>query len=163
MGIDKDTISRNTKGYKWEYDVKDVGFKYFMNDIAATIGSVQIKYIDQDNNRREQIANLYRQNLRSATLPNYLNDRKSSYHFYPVFFKNRQEVYDALTQNEIYPGIHYKLNTRYGMYKDSIKMGDLEGAHRYESTELTLPIHTMLADDDIQRVIDIVNKVGIKI
>jgi len=162
MGIDKDTISRNTRGYKWEYDVKDVGFKYFMNDIAASIGSVQIKYIHDDNRRREQIANLYKKNLIAASLPDYSNDRKSSYHFYPVFFKNRQEVYDELTRNEIYPGIHYKLNTRYSMYKNSLKM-DLSGSHQYESSELTLPIHTLLTDNDVGRVIDIVNKVGVKL
>ena len=162
MGIDKDTISRNTRGYKWEYDVKDVGFKYFMNDISASIGSVQIKYIHEDNSRREQIANLYKNGLTSATLPNYEDDRKSSYHFYPVFFRNRQEVYDELTRNNIYPGIHYKLNTRYKMYEDSLKMR-LDGAYQYESTELTLPIQTLLSDGDVCRVIEIVNKVGVRL
>ena len=161
MGIDKDTISRNTKGYKWEYDVKDVGFKYFMNDIAATIGSVQIKYINQDNTRRKEIADLYRNNLTSVMHPAYEDNRVSSYHFYPVFLKNRMEVYDALTRAEIFPGIHYKLNTRYRMYDDALRM-DLTGAHEYERTEITLPIHTLLSDDDVMKVVDIVNKHGQK-
>jgi len=162
MGIDKDTISRNTTGYKWEYNVPEVGHRVYMNDIAAAIGSVQIKYIDEDNEKRRKIASFYRENIISANHPDYKEDRISSYHFYPVFFENRNEVYAELVKNDIHPGIHYKLNTRYPMYSDSLKMGNLEGAHKYESTEITLPIHTLLSNSDIEKVVDIVNRVGKK-
>jgi perosamine synthetase len=162
MGIDKDTISRNTVGYKWEYNVPEAGYRFYMNDIAATIGSVQIKYIDEDNAKRQRIASIYKENIRSGTAPDYRDDRKSSYHFFPFFFSNRKEVYDELVSSDIHPGIHYKLNTRYPMYSESIRMGDLKNAHLYESTEITLPIHTFLTDDDLQKVIDVVNRVGKK-
>ena len=48
------------------------------------------------------------------------------------------------------------------MYEDSLKMS-LDGAYQYESTELTLPIHTLLSDGDVCRVIEIVNKVGVRL
>lgn len=160
MGIDKDTISRNTTGYKWEYNVPEVGHRVYMNDIAAAIGSVQINYIDEDNEKRRKIARFYRENIISANHPDYKNDRVSSNHFYPVFFENRKEVYDELVKNDIHPGIHYKLNTRYPMYAESPRIGNLVGAHKYEKTEITLPIHTMLEDGDLQKVVDIVNRTG---
>lgn len=163
MGIDKDTISRTAKGYKWEYDVPVTGFRGYMNDITAAIGSVQIKYVDDDNNRRKEIARIYRENIKTCTFPEYKDDRVSSYHFFPTFFSNRKEVYDQLVINDIHPGIHYKINTRYSMYRDSLRSEDLKGAESYESHEITLPIHTKLKDDDLDRVIDIVNRVGRKL
>jgi len=93
MGIDKDTISRSQSGYKWDYDVTEVGFKYFMNDITAAIGNVQIKYVDEDNLRRKQIAEYYRDSIKNCKLPDYKEDRSSSYHFYPLFFENKDRVY----------------------------------------------------------------------
>ena len=157
MGIDKDTISRAQSGYKWDYDVTDVGYKCFMNDITAAIGNVQIKYVTQDNARRKQIADYYRDNIRNAKKPEYHNDRQSSYHFYPVFFDNKEKVYNGLVDNGIHPGMHYKLNTRYRMYSNSITTGDMSGALEYERTQLTLPIHTKLSDNDVERVVSIVN------
>jgi len=157
MGIDKDTVSRSQSGYKWDYDVTELGYKCFMNDIAAAIGNVQIKYINQDNDRRKQIAEYYRENIKTAVKPSYLNDRKSSYHFYPLFFEEKEKIYNKLIENEIYPGVHYKLNTRYSMYSKCLYAGDLSGALEYERTQLTLPIHTKLKDHDIEKVVSIVN------
>ena len=62
LGIDKDTYERfnNIKGsYKWRYDVNELGFKYHGNSIQAAIGLVQLKYLDEDNNIRRQIAEKY--------------------------------------------------------------------------------------------------------
>lgn len=157
MGIDKDTISRAQSGYKWDYDVTEVGYKCFMNDITAAIGNVQIKYVSQDNARRKQIADYYRDNIRNAEKPEYTSDRQSSYHFYPLFFANKEKVYSELVDNGISPGVHYKLNTRYRMYSGSLVSGDMQGAQQYEKTQLTLPIHTKLSDNDVDLVVRIVN------
>ena len=61
LGIDKDTYSRSdVKGsYKWRYDVPNVGFKYHGNSIMASIGLVQLKYLDEDNDYRNEIAKFY--------------------------------------------------------------------------------------------------------
>jgi len=157
MGIDKDTISRAQSGYKWDYDVTEIGYKCFMNDITAAIGNVQIKYVTQDNARRKQIADYYRDNIRNAEKPEYTSDRQSSYHFYPLFFSDKEKVYSELVDNGISPGVHYKLNTRYRMYSGSLVSGDILGAQQYEKTQLTLPIHTKLSDNDVDLVVRIVN------
>jgi len=158
MGIDKSTIARTSGGYKWEYDIPSMGYKYYMNDITAAIGCVQLRHLENDNLRRKQIAKIYHENLPSHC-PEYSTDRQSSYHFYPLFFSNRNEVYQHLVDNGIFPGMHYRMNTRYSMYKECDKVSGLINSHLYDTTAITLPIHTMLTDEDIIRVCDIIKQV----
>lgn len=155
MGIDKDTYSRSGGGYAWEYDVSDVGYKYHMNDITAVIGIEQLKTIDEDNARRKTIADYYRANIKNAEFPDYKSDRKSSYHFYPLFFEHRNKVYKALLEHEIFPGMHYKRNDKYKMYKTRY----LPGAEEWERHELTLPLHLELSDADVEHVVEVVNSI----
>ena len=159
MGIDKSTIARTSGGYKWEYDIPNLGYKYYMNDITAAIGCVQLRYLDADNNRRKEIVDLYKQNLPDEHQPEYLNDRESSCHFYPLFFNNRNKVYQHLVDNDIFPGMHYRMNTRYAMYRDYEKINSLQNSKWYESRAITLPIHTMLTDDEIIRVCETIKQV----
>jgi perosamine synthetase len=165
LGIDKTTVDRSNldsknQTYNWDYEVVDVGYKYHMNDIMATIGIEQLKYIKEDNKRREHIAKRYEEEILNTNCikPNYENNRKSSYHFYPLFFKNRNDVYKKLTENFIYPGMHYKRNDKYEIFKEFEK-DNLSGASIFEDTELTLPIHLHLTDDDVTKIIEIVNKI----
>jgi len=159
MGIDLDTATRThgMKSWKWEYNVEMLGYKYHSNDITAVIGLAQLETIDKDNERRREIANYYKENL-NAIHPDYDDKRISSGHFYPVFFEDRAKVYAALVENEIFPGMHYKRNDLYDMYKDFPK-DDLKGADWYEKHELTLPVHLGLSDDDLEKIVGVVNEV----
>jgi perosamine synthetase len=170
LGIDQDTISRfqaagseKAYQYKWDYNVGEVGFKYHLNDIASAIGVVQLRHIDEANRRRAAIAAIYRARLGEAdgvTLPAYRSADLSSYHFFPLFFERKADVYRALVDKEIHPGMHYKRNDRYPMYADCLKAGrngeTLEGVEWFEARELTLPIHLGLTDEDIHSICDVV-------
>lgn len=163
LGIDKTTVERSNldskkQTYNWDYEVVEVGYKYHMNDIMATIGLTQLDYIEEDNERRLEIANRYKNEIinTKCTKPKYESDRESSCHFYPLFFENRDEVYKKLTESQIYPGMHYKRNDKYIVFK-GFEKDDLEGASLFEKTELTLPIHLHLTDDDVTNIINIVN------
>ena len=56
LGINKDTYARigavGQKNYKWHYDVEYVGLKAHGNSVVASIGLVQLKYLDEDNAKR---------------------------------------------------------------------------------------------------------------
>jgi perosamine synthetase len=163
LGIDKTTVERSNldsgkQTYNWDYEVVDMGYKYHMNDIMSTIGLIQLDHLRDDNERRKEIARRYSEEIKNplCTKPDYREDRKSSYHFYPLFFENRDDVYRRLSDNGIYPGMHYKGNDRYSIFSGFDK-DDLSGALEFERKELTLPIHLHLTDDDIDRIIKIVN------
>jgi dTDP-4-amino-4,6-dideoxygalactose transaminase len=155
LGIDKDTFMRSERGgsYKWRYDVPEVGYKYHGNAIMAALGLVGLKYLDEDNKRRIDIALQYKHNFPYQTRgivedPNV----KSSCHLFQMAVYNRDAVVEALNKEKIYPGVHYIDNTFYRMYRHG--MNTCPVAHELSNELLTLPIHLELTDDDVVRVID---------
>jgi dTDP-4-amino-4,6-dideoxygalactose transaminase len=120
-----------------------------MSDIVATIGMVQLKYIDNDNLRRKEIADYYYENLKNILKPTYCNDRESSYWFAPVFVENQIEIYEKLVKNKIYPSVHFINNAKYGMYKNFIKINNCNNADWYNEHVLSLPINLFLTNDDL--------------
>ena len=63
-GINKDTYARSNKGtYAWKYDVDYIGYKYNGNAIMAAIALIQLKYLDEENERRREIVKMYDEGL----------------------------------------------------------------------------------------------------
>jgi dTDP-4-amino-4,6-dideoxygalactose transaminase len=155
MGINKDTYSRNNQGnYSWKYDVDDLGFKYHGNSIMASIGLIQLKYLEEDNKRRNEIAKLYDEmfneikEIETIKIP---SNCYSSRHLYQIIVKNRDKLLDYLCSNNIFPGVHYICNTEYLMY--SYAKGSCLNAERISNSILSLPIHLKLSNEDINLVV----------
>lgn len=158
LGIDKTTFDRVGKkgAYKWMYDVENVGYKYHGNSIMASIGLVQLKYLDRDNAYRRQLAKWYDNKLQSVnskitTIPIPVGC-ESSYHTYIVQVKNRNELILALNQAGIYPGVHYRDNTHYPMY--TYGYGTCPNSHNITEEILSLPLHLNLTKADIDYIGD---------
>lgn len=165
LGIDKDTFSRTlgTGTYKWHYDVPHEGFKYHGNSIMAAIGLVALKYLDQDNAYRRQIAEWYNELFNSEgkihlipVAPGCLSSR----HLYQIMVENRDEVILALNDEKIYPGVHYRDNTLYTMYNSG--KGTCPRSMEASEKVISLPLHLRLTFKDVQRVgnalIDIIKR-----
>jgi dTDP-4-amino-4,6-dideoxygalactose transaminase len=158
-GIDKDTITRAGKGgYKWEYDITETGFKYHMNDISAHVALNSLQCLDVHNERRRRVAETYVDRIPGAA-PMYYNNRKPSYHFIPLFFKKRKQVYEALLAEEIFPGMHYKPNYKYKPFAKYPRVNKCKGAEEYGKTQLTLPIHLKLSNSDLDVICSTINEV----
>ena len=173
LGIDKDTYSRTDDDgtYKWKYDVPNVGFKYHGNSIMAAIGLVQLKYLDEDNDKRNEIARTYdkllkdKQWFQKVKTSNHTN--KSAKHLYQGLIRapkrllklpseKRDKVINELYRNNIYPGVHYIDNTTYPMYNNW--EGKCSNADWYSNELITLPLHLNLTEEDIERTIKVMRK-----
>lgn len=162
LGINKDTYTRTTNAgnYKWKYDVEYVGEKAHGNSIMASIGLVQLKYLDRDNAYRRQIAQWYRERLEQY--PEYIKlvkiPKECSYsgHLFQIMVENRDEVILKLNKAEIYPGVHYADNTLYRMY--SYAHGTCPFAEYVSEHVISLPVHLHLSYEDIQYICDEVVK-----
>ncbi|WP_047150866.1 DegT/DnrJ/EryC1/StrS family aminotransferase [Aneurinibacillus tyrosinisolvens] len=158
LGINKDTYARSTdKGaYKWKYDVEYVGYKYHGNSIMAAIGLVQLRYLDQDNAYRRQLAKWYddrfkqHSNLIGTIKP--AEDCESSRHLYIIEVNNRDELLLALNECEIYPGVHYRDNTEYRMY--AYGKGTCPNSHRLSERIMSLPMHLKMNKQDVDYICD---------
>lgn len=156
LGINKDTYARNsgTKGsYKWKYDVEYLGYKDHGNSIMAAIGLVELKYLDETNAYRRELASCYDEifknepNIQIIGAP---HADECSYHIYEIAVDNRDGLLEFLQENDIYPGVHYRDNTEYEMY--SYDHGKCPNAHRMSNRIITLPLHMYLTKDDVRMI-----------
>jgi hypothetical protein len=140
--------------YKWKYEVDELGYKYHGNSVMAAMALVALKYLDEDNARRREMAARYRALLADhsdkirvvPTAP----ECESSQHLIQVRVAKRDEVLAELNEAGIYPGVHYRDNTLYSLYR---------GGHGHTPNSLTasdeiisLPLHMSLSDEDVDRV-----------
>lgn len=162
LGINKDTYARTTNmgNYKWRYDVEYVGDKGHGNSIMASIGLVQLKYLDRDNAYRRQLAQWYRDRLEKydnkIKLVRIEKGCESSCHLFQILVDKRDELMMALNAAEIYPGVHYASNINYSMY--SYAKGTCPYSDYVSEHVITLPMNLYLTYEDIQRICDEVIK-----
>ena len=160
LGINKDTYARSNKGtYAWKYDVDYVGYKYNGNAIMAAIALVQLKYLDEENQRRREIVKMYdellgdNKNIKIVPAP-YADE--CAYHIYELIVPDREALLNKLAENDIYGGVHYRDNTEYSMYLYA--NGTCPNAHEVSQHLITLPLHMWLTDDEVKKIATIVNE-----
>lgn len=158
LGINKDTYARTAAqgAYKWMYDVEELGYKYHGNSIMAAIGIVQLKYLDQDNAYRRQVASWYREGLAGQPgihIVDVAPGCESSTHLLQIRVKNRDALLTALNSNEIYPGVHYRDNTEYGLY--AFGAGTCPAAKQASEEIMSLPLHMSLSRADVDTVCEL--------
>ena len=144
LGIDKSTYDRYNKGtYNWKYDVPNVGYKYHGNAVIGAMGLVQLKYLDKDNEYRNELADCYSDLFNILDLSNieaidrsvgrFYENTIHSRHLYPVRITKglRDYVMEELSERGIYCGVHYLDNTQYSMY--NYAYGSCKNAHKISS------------------------------
>ena len=153
MGITKDTFSRsNSSQYSWYYDVVDIGYKYHMHDISASIGIVQLEKLDKLNKRRGKIVNKYNEFFNSIdwietpVRKPYMN--RPAYHNYVIKCSHRNELNAYLKENGIASGVHYVPNNHYKMYSSC--KGNTPISDKVWKKILTLPLFPDLSDDNVE-------------
>jgi len=136
-----------------DYDVKEIGWNYYMNEFSAAIGLEQLKKLSYLNKIRKNIAKKYSTEINLETKMPY--DENCSYHLYWILVKNRQKFRQRLYENGIETGTHYKPIHLMSMYKKNISLPITESAGK---NIVTLPIHPNLKKHQIKKIINSVNE-----
>lgn len=159
-GISESTWERaKGKKLKWQYNVKSFGWKYQMNDIAASIGLVQLKKLKINNEKRKKITDNYNRELKDISwieLPVIKMYAKSSYHNYVIKVpqKIRDKLSNYLAEKGIATSVHYLPCHYYSLY--SSFRADVPVTKRVWKKILLLPIFPDLSQKDQNIVIDAV-------
>ncbi len=144
-------------GQKAKYEHEIVGYNYRISEIQAAMLSIKLKFIDEWNDRRIEVARRYRNNLSNANgigLLDVPDKNKCVYHIFPVFIKDRLKVKGLLHEEGIETGIHYPTPIHLqNAYKHlHHKRGDFPEAERQADMELSLPMFPELTNDEIDYV-----------
>jgi len=157
LGINQDTWSRANKGrtYSWRYDVEEMGFKYTMNDIAASIGLVQLKKLDVNNEKRREIATRYNRafsDLKWIETPIQRDYAKSAHHNYVIKTNRRDQLNEWLKDKGVSSSVHYIPCNQFEMYKGYGKATPI--ADQVWKRLLTLPLYPDLTEVDFNIIVE---------
>ena len=161
-GQSKDALAKTQLG-AWEYDIVITGYKCNMTDIMAGIGLAQMKRYPELLQRRREIIGRYdavMDPLPVSVLRHYGDDFASSGHLYLVRLNGKNEQYRndfivKMAQRDVATNVHFKplpMHTAYKALGFDIK--DYPNAFHMYQNEVTLPLHTLLTDEQVEYVLD---------
>ncbi len=161
-GQNKSALAKTSSG-NWEYDIIAPYYKCNMTDIMAAIGLAQFKRYPSLLRRRREIIERYNAALRDcnvAVLNHFGDDHCSSGHLYIVRLlgldvEGRNKVISMMGERGIACNVHYKplpMMTAYKAMGHDIK--DFPNAYNLYRNAMTLPLHTLLSDEDVDYVTD---------
>jgi len=155
-------IAKKLKEKRWcgitnrkdsKYDVKDIGWNYYMNEFSAAIGIVQLKKLNKLNKIRKNIAKLYSKNINLENKMPF--DKNCSYHIYWIRVNNQNQFRKKMSEVGIETGLHYKPIHTFSMYKQKNQLPITEQVGK---EIISIPIHPNLSIDEINKIIFYVNK-----
>ena len=170
-GQSKDALSKNKLG-QWEYDIVGPWYKCNMTDVLASIGLAQMSRYDSLLQRRKEIVKEYNKQLKDLDVQvlNHLDDNKqSSCHLYIVRLngfnvEQRNKFIELMAEEGVACNVHYKPLPMFTAYKQlGFDIKDYPNAYDFYHNEVTLPLHTCLSDEDVQRVMTTFKKVYLRI
>ena len=155
-------------GFVDETTVIAPGINGKMSEFNASLGLLQLKYIDARFAARGEVANRYRQAFSDVQGIQVLVDAGASNDsYFPILVKDnfrvsRDQLYDILKCKDIHARKYFSpLLTEYPMYRDFPSADPQFLHHAIEASQqiLCLPIYPSLAIEDQNRVIDVVRMV----
>lgn len=153
-GQSKDALAKTRLG-AWEYDIIGPWYKCNMTDIMAAIGLKQLERYPGLLARRREIAGIYDRACEKfgiSRLKHYTEKGISSGHLYMTRIPGidsgaRQEIITLMAHKGIACNVHYKPLPLMSGYKGLCR-GRFPNAVAYYENEITLPLHTLLSDED---------------
>lgn len=132
-----------------ELDVSDIGWKYHMNNVNATIGEIQLRHAHAIIARHVQNGEWFDKNLAGISGVQLLRipeKARPSYWFYTVLVERRDELSRMLTSRGIGNSLAHKRNDLHTLFSSS--KSDLPGLDYFYSRMLHIPCGWWLSDED---------------
>lgn len=151
-------------GSQKKYVFKYAGRNSRLDEIHAAVLDVKLKYLDEDNAHRQAMAKLYYEGIKNPliTLPDRLDDSQNVYHLFPIFCERRDELQAFLKENGIGTVIHYPIppykQECYSKEPWNIPKLVRPITDKIHDTELSLPIGPTITENEVQYIIEIINK-----
>jgi dTDP-4-amino-4,6-dideoxygalactose transaminase len=159
----KKLLKLRNYGQKEKYYHSEIGINTRLDEIQAAILSIKLKYLDQWNKKRNEIAILYKKHLKNViTQQNYKNSF-SCYHIFTIEVNNRNYLKKKLAESGIQTLIHYPVPIHLQeCYKHlGYKKGDFPYAEAVANKILSIPMYPELSKKEIIHIITTINKLTV--
>ena len=154
LGVEKDTENRYLGKRSWEFDVTEIGWRYHMSNIMASIGISQLERLNNFSKKRQKLAKKYDKIFKNNK---YIFPLKRDYdnivpHIYVVKIKgliSKKELRESMLELNIETGSHYQPNHLLTLFSSS---GDCPNTEEISKELISLPLHTSLSLKQIEYV-----------
>ncbi len=163
---------RNYGSLKKYYNIYK-GFNNRLDEIQAAVLNVKLKYLDEENQRRREIAQYYCENIKNEKiiLPNQsfnhsnlptgrqvIQSFNHIWHLFVIRTTERDKLQKYLIDNDIQTIIHYPVPPhKQSAYKEWNNLS-LPITEKIHNEVLSLPISPVMTDDEVDFVVQSVNK-----
>ena len=147
----------SSKKYVFDY----CGRNSRIDEIQSAVLRIKLRYLDEDNKRRKEIANRYEKEINLPDLritPN--GNRDNVYHIFPVFSPYRDKLQEQLLLSGIQTMIHYPIPPHRQKCYSKFASQQLPITERIHKEELSLPCHPAMTYNEVSQVINAVNKIN---
>lgn len=157
-------------GFADEVTVVGPGINSKMDELRSAWGLLNLRQVDKAIAARKHVAEEYRKALRNVEGITFFDDMPGvihNYSYFPIFVDadkygmTRDELYFKMRSKDVWGRRYfYPLISDFSPYRslESAAPDNLPNAVKMANTVICLPMHHLLSDDDIQRVIDCIVK-----
>ena len=147
-------------GSQKKYVFKYVGMNSRMAETDAAVLDIKLKYLDEDNRKRQQLAAYYYANINNPliTLPKRIDDENNVYHQFPIFCERRDELQQYLTDNGIQTLIHYPIPPHKQECYKAWNHLLYPITERIHAQELSIPMNQVITRQEAATIVGVLNK-----
>ncbi len=155
-----DIISRlRNYGASSKYINEHLGFNSRLDEIQALFLNVKLKYLDDDNSKRVDIAKQYFANIRSnkIELPYFSNALDHVFHQFVVRVDNRINFRTYMKNNDVETLIHYPIPPHKQKALSNFNELKLPITEALHESVVSIPLNPLMTAVQIKKIIDLLN------
>jgi dTDP-4-amino-4,6-dideoxygalactose transaminase len=150
-------------GWRERYVSDQPGFNSRLDELQAAVLRVKLKYLDEENARRREIARMYDDRLAptSLRLPERPGGIESVYHQYVARCDERDGLREHLREQGVGTLVHYPVPVHLQpAYRNRVPVhrGALPATEQAARQVLSLPMHAQLSDAQVEHVCEAINR-----
>ncbi|MGH7662129.1 MAG: DegT/DnrJ/EryC1/StrS family aminotransferase [Vulcanimicrobiaceae bacterium] len=157
LGVDKETTERYKNQRSWEYDVLGPGFRYHLTNILASVGISQMKRVEEFIRTRTDVCRRYNAafgKVKGLRVPaTNFEDISPFIYSLRVQGGRREGLIEHLRERKIATGIHF-VPVHKHRYFEGARRTDMTVTDRVVTEVVTIPLHSNMREDFVERVID---------
>lgn len=157
-GVDRAAVAPSIFG-GFNYDTFEVGYKYNMNNIAATIGVEQMKHAKNLLKRRKEIAGIYREAFENHSKVNLFeskNDRQSANWLFSMHVQERDKFVRLMESKGIPVSMVHTRNDKLKIFGGKVQK--LPNMAKFSETMISIPIHHGLTDEQVDYIVSAIKE-----
>ncbi|WP_245256478.1 DegT/DnrJ/EryC1/StrS family aminotransferase [Bartonella tamiae] len=130
-----------------------------LDEIQAAVLDVKLPYLNDDNEKRRQIATYYRHNIKNERiiLPNVGEESEHVWHVFVIRTSDRDRLQAYLKDNGVETIIHYPIPPHKQQSCQYLNNRNFPLTEKIHNEVLSLPISPVIDFEDIEKIVRLIN------